>query len=163
MNLGVFLYHNETLEVPSQVVRDGRRKRRIKKLTTAHPGLTEARVQRFSRKENDNLGSILNMSFYHKFSFPSSCQYPIELFFCRFSFKMIINIVNYYLFDRLWAAWKIDIGLQTNFKPLQHAKKLRIGKPTRARRTQNFCKTYIQMYYITSPGKTGQNPAFKAS
>ena len=87
MNFGVFLYHNETLEVPSQVVRDkfvagGREE--LKKLTTAHPGLTDARVQRFSRKENDNLGSILNMSFYHKFSFPSSCQHPIELFLAVF-------------------------------------------------------------------------------
>jgi len=87
MNFGVFLYHNETLEVPSQVVRDdfvagGREE--LKKLTTAHPGLTDARVQRFSRKENDNLGSILNMSFYHKFSFPSSCQHPIELFLAIF-------------------------------------------------------------------------------
>ncbi len=90
MNLGVFLYHNETLEVPSQVVRDdfvagGREE--LKKLTTdvltPRPRRCQG-MQRFSRKENDYLGSILNMSFYHKFSFPSSCQHPIELFLAVF-------------------------------------------------------------------------------
>ena len=73
--------------------------------TNVIPGLLAPRrcqgMQRVSRKENDNLGSILNMSFYHKFSFPSSCQHPIELFLAALLLKMIINIVNYYLFDRL--------------------------------------------------------------
>jgi len=100
MNLGVFLYHNETLEVPSQVVRDdfvagGREE--LKKLTTAHPGLTDARVQRFSRKSWIHFKHEFLSQVFFSIKLPT----PNRAVFGRFLLKMIINIVNYYLFDRL--------------------------------------------------------------